>query len=346
MSRLLKTVTVISLSALLTACSTDNASKRQIVDNEDYLNSPDLKPLNVPAGMILPLQYGDYSIPPAPTGGEVGKALDIRPPQQPLALLPGSRAQSTTNEAEIRFETSGINLGGLVQTVLQSKNYTIVNNGVDEGSQRLYWQTDWVRWDRNDENTPYEGRYEVSAIGNGYSNIIHVKLNELRHRDEVVVNPAEISRYTTMMLNSIIDGIYQQQNQQSAQTAAEQAGSFVVQESSDETGMPLIIVRSPYSVVWSALPGALGNVNMTITESNRSNGLISLKYRSLSASRQEALGISDFNLRGMDYTLQVGDLGNRTSLQFRSDKGQPLSAEQNEALVALMQAAFNQTATN
>lgn len=35
--------------------------------------------------MILPLQTGDYNIPVAASTGAVGKALDIRPPAQPLA---------------------------------------------------------------------------------------------------------------------------------------------------------------------------------------------------------------------------------------------------------------------
>lgn len=343
MSRLFKTVTVVSLSVLLSACSTSHESKRQIIDNEGYLDSPELKPLMAAPGIVLPLQYGDYTLPAVAPVGEVGKALDIRPPLQPLALLPGSRAQSQANQAEIRFESSGINLGGLVQSVMQSKNYSVLNSGVDDATQRQFWTTDWVRWDRKDEQFAYEARYEVSAIGNGYTNIIHVKLNELRHQDSAVANPAEISRYTVMMLNSLIEGVYVEQNNQSAQAAASQVGSFVVQSSTDETGLPLIIVRSPYAVVWQALPGALSNANMTISESNRSNGLITLKYRTLSSGQLDKLGVSDVPLRGDDYTLQVGDLGNRASLQFRTNKGQPLSAEQNEALVALMQAAFNQT---
>lgn len=341
MSHLLKTVTVVSLSVLLSACSTSNESKRQITGNEDYLKTSEIKSLNAPAGMILPLQYGDYNVPDVQTNGEVGKALDIRPPLQPLGLLPGSRTQALANQAEIRFESQNTDLSNTMQSVIKSKNYAIANSGVDESTHRLYWTTDWISWDRKDEKYAHEGRYEISALGNGYSNLIHVKLIELRSQKEVVTNPAEISRYTVIMLNSLIEGIYTEQNTQSAQAAADQVGTFVVQSTVDETGLPLIVVRSPYSVVWQALPSALSNVGMTISESNRSNGLITLKYKSLSKSKLEALSASDVSLKGGDYTLQVGDLGNRTSLQFRSSKGQPINSDDNENLVALMQAAFN-----
>jgi outer membrane protein assembly factor BamC len=45
--------------------------------------------------MILPIQVGDYNIPVANSTGAVGKALDIRPPAQPLALVSGARTSLT-----------------------------------------------------------------------------------------------------------------------------------------------------------------------------------------------------------------------------------------------------------
>ena len=45
--------------------------------------------LHAPAGMILPIQVGDYNIPVTNSTGAVVKALDIRPPAQPLALVSG-----------------------------------------------------------------------------------------------------------------------------------------------------------------------------------------------------------------------------------------------------------------
>ncbi|WP_431455124.1 outer membrane protein assembly factor BamC [Enterococcus faecalis] len=39
--------------------------------------------------------------------------------------------------------------------------------------------------------------------------------------------------------------------------------------------------------------------------------------------------------------MQVGDLDNRSSLQFIDPKGHTLTQSQNDALVAVFQAAFN-----
>ena len=69
-------------------------------------------------------------------------------------------------------------------------------------------------------------------------------------------------------------------------------------------------------------------------------------YKSLSGSDWDALGAKDPELKEGDYKLQVGDLNNRTSLQFIDPKGKPLTQSQNDGLVAAFQAAFSKTSVN
>ena len=94
----------LSVVLLLAACSNDQNYKRQINGNDDYLKAAALHDLNVPAGMILPLENGQYQVPAAPAGGATGTQLDIRPPAQPLALLNGTRAQLSGNTAQLIFD--------------------------------------------------------------------------------------------------------------------------------------------------------------------------------------------------------------------------------------------------
>ncbi len=65
-----------------------------------------------------------------------------------------------------------------------------------------------------------------------------------------------------------------------------------------------------------------------------------LAKRSLEDSYWQELGASDPGLASGDYKLQVGDLDNRSSLQFIDPKGHTLTQSQNDALVAVFQAAF------
>ena len=99
-SRLAK-VAGVSLVLLLAACSSDSRYKRQVSGDEAYLQATPLSELHAPAGMILPIQVGDYNIPVATSTGNTGKALDIRPPAQPLALVSGARTQFNGDTATL-----------------------------------------------------------------------------------------------------------------------------------------------------------------------------------------------------------------------------------------------------
>ena len=50
------------VSLFLVGCGSDQNYKREIDGNEDYLNSPALKPLIVPKGMTIPAETADFYI--------------------------------------------------------------------------------------------------------------------------------------------------------------------------------------------------------------------------------------------------------------------------------------------
>ena len=162
-SRLAK-VAGVSLVLLLAACSSDSRYKRQVSGDEAYLEAAPLAELHAPAGMILPVTSGDYAIPVTNGSGAVGKALDIRPPAQPLALVSGARTQFTGDTASLLVENGrGNTLWPQVVSVLQAKNYTITQR--DDVGQTL--TTDWVQWNRLDEDEQYRGRYQISVKPQG-----------------------------------------------------------------------------------------------------------------------------------------------------------------------------------
>lgn len=56
--------------------------------------------------------------------------------------------------------------------MLQAKNYTITQR--DDAGQTL--TTDWVQWNRLDEDEQYRGRYQISVKPQGYQQAVTVKL--------------------------------------------------------------------------------------------------------------------------------------------------------------------------
>ncbi|HEY0207478.1 outer membrane protein assembly factor BamC [Acerihabitans sp.] len=330
-----------SLFMLLAACSSDQRYKRQVNGNEEYLKAPALRALNSPSGMILPVQSGDYEVPAATARGSVGKDLDIRPPAQPLALLDGSRSQYTGDTAVIQLENSAQSrdLWSKVVAVVQSKGYAIASR--QDGSQML--NTDWVQWTRADEDVQYRGRYQVSLRTEGYQTSLMVKSLGLEQQGNPVSAPAVVQRYTVAMLNSVAQGIEQLDSDRASKIASGQTADLSVISGADDSGLPLLVVRSPYAVVWQHLPAALEKIRMKVTDTSRPLGTISVSYDAPGSGTWDDLGVKDPDLRNGDYKLQVGDLGNRSTLQFTDPKGHTLTQAQNDALVAVFQAAFSKT---
>lgn len=332
----------ISLVMMLAACSSDQRYKRQVGGDEAYLDAAPLKSLNAPAGMILPIQNGNYDVPPVAAKGAYGKQLDIRPPVQPLALLSGSRAQYAGDSGTLLLENSpqNQNLWSRVVSMLQAKNIPIASR--QDAGQSL--TTDWVKWNRLDEDNQYEGRYQISVQQQGYQQALIVKSIGLQQqgKTEPVTDASEIQRYNGMMMNTITEGLDKQDNLASNQNA-NRFGALDVQSGADDTGLPVLIVRAPYTVVWDRLPPAMEKLGMNVGDRSRPQGTVAVTYKPLSSGDWDALGVKDPELSAGDYKLQVGDLNNRTSLQFIDSKGKPLTQSQNDALVAAFQAAFSQT---
>lgn len=64
---------------------------------------------------------------------------------------------------------------------------------------------------------------------------------------------------------------------------------------------------------------------MKVNDRSRPQGSINVTNKSMSSSGWDALGAKDPELPEGDYKLQVGDLDNRSSLQFIGPKGHTLT---------------------
>ncbi|MBM7344139.1 outer membrane protein assembly factor BamC [Erwinia sp. INIA-01] len=326
----------LSLVMLLAACSNDQRYKRQVSGDESYLQAADLSDLHAPAGMILPLQNGEFDIPNVSDKGQVGKQLDIRPPAQTLALMNGTRTQFAGNTGTLLVDSRTGSIWPQVVSAVQSYNYPIVDR--QDGNQTL--TTDWVQWNRADEDNQYRGRYQLSVQQQGYQQVLNVKLLELEQEGKSVTAPIQLQRYTAQMLNDISTKLDKIETTREDAAANRSVTQIDVQSGADDTGLPNLIVRAPFNAVWQRLPATLKRVGMEVTDSNRSQGSLNVTYKAPGSSTWDALGAKDPELTNGNYKLQIGDLDNRSSLQFLDPKGHPLTQSQNDALVAVFQAAF------
>ena len=102
-----------------------------------------------------------------------------------------------------------------------------------------------------------------------------------------------MQRYSTEMMNVISAGL--DKSATDAANAAQNRASTTmdVQSAADDTGLPMLVVRGPFNVVWQRLPAALEKVGMKVTDSTRSQGNMAVTYKPLSDSDWQELGASD-----------------------------------------------------
>ncbi len=220
---------------------------------------------------------------------------------------------------------------------MQSYKFPIASR--QDSSQQL--TTDWVNWNRADEDSQYRGRYQISVQKQGYQQALTVRLLQLQQQGNDVNSPVQIQRYTAQMLNDISTGMDKMDSAQQNAAASRSSAQIDVQSGADDTGLPTLILRAPFNTVWQRLPEALKRVGMEVSDSNRSQGSLNVSYSAPGESDWDALGAKDPQLPNGDYKLQVGDLDNRSSLQFIDPKGHVLTQSQNDALVAVFQAALS-----
>ena len=332
----------LSLVVLLAACSSDQRYKRQVSGDEEYLNAAPLKMLNAPQGITLPEQNGEFDIPKATSTGAVGKALDIRPPVLTISQLSGSRTEDSANASRLLLENTPENSALWSQVTLILEQRGIPVSSKDDGSHSI--ETNWVKWDRADEDVAIESRHKITVQPENNMIALTVTNLGMQQGTEAITDAVEMQRYNKLLLNELTDNLFALRDTSNKNSIQNAYGIIDVQTGSDTTGLPLVIVRAPFDAVWERLPHTLENVGMKVGDRSRSTGSVMVTYKGLSSSEWQALGVDDPSVPEADYKIQVGDLNNRSSLQFINTKGVPLTQKQNDEMVAALKAAFSKVA--
>ncbi|WP_032114900.1 outer membrane protein assembly factor BamC [Candidatus Arsenophonus nilaparvatae] len=334
----------LSLAIFLVACTSNQRYKRQVSGDESYLNTPPLKNLTIPQGISLPLQNGEYDIPPANQNGAVGKALDIRPPIQALSLLTDTHTENSLTASRLFLANTAENsaLWSQINAILQQKMIKVRQKNDPDHSLI----TDWITWPRGDEDIAIQTRQKIQLNSQNNQIVITVTNEGIKQGEDSITDQAEIQRYNILMLNELIDSINKLRSTATSSGAQGRYAIIDVQTGSDSSGLPQIIVRAPYDVVWDRLPSVLESIGMQVGDRSRSTGSITLTFNGMSDSDWQAIGVDNPTMTKGDYKLQVGDMNNRSSLQFMAVKGTTLTQKQNDEMVSALKAAFSKVSSN
>jgi outer membrane protein assembly factor BamC len=261
---------------VLTACSGGANQRRQAKDDFEYLNTESLSEWNMPAD-AQPQFYPNYDIPQGNFEGGIGKAVDIRPPQEVLELIPGARLERSNGEVTLWLLRKD-ELDLVWQTV---QNMISTNQiPVEKQSENLI-ETGWVTWNSADEDMEIGSRYDISRFEANNRFGFKVNLVDWREGEQVKeVSRTNRERYNVLMTN-LVTARYDQQVREDAQKKAQELVKQIpITMGTDRSGLPVIIARAQYNVLWQRLPELLPKIGFTIESRSQSQGTVEARYAS------------------------------------------------------------------
>lgn len=110
-----------------------------------------------------------------------------------------------------------------------------------------------MNWNRTDEDEQYRGRYQISVKPQGYQQAVTVKLVNLEQAGKPVADAASLQRYSTEMMNVISAGLDKTATDAANAAQNRSAATMDVQSAADDTGLPMLVVRGPFNLVWQRL---------------------------------------------------------------------------------------------
>ncbi|MXP56587.1 outer membrane protein assembly factor BamC [Pantoea sp. Mhis] len=188
---------------MISACTYRQNYKHQANGDEVYLKNSTLYHLKSPSDIVLPIKDKYRDIYHNYINGEIGKKLDIRPPIQPLSIINGYAIKVTNNIEKLTIRNSKNNLWIEVLKVINYYKLPLIK--CNKISKELI--TDWILWNRADENEPYQGRYKIILKNYVNYQVLKIYLLELKQADKIINSPVKTHFYTVYMLNNIIVGL-------------------------------------------------------------------------------------------------------------------------------------------
>ncbi len=318
---------------VLSACSDSPVERNQAEKNFDYLNTPAFSQWQTPEDAV-PEFNNEFTIPQGNFSGETGKNLDIRPPLQVLELIPGVRIEHDPGVVTLWTVQPDYadNMWAIIKSLLQRNHASLT-----ETSETALDGKDMI-WSIGDDEGQVKASYDFSRISSGSRQGIRIEITRLTDDLDLPGHDSLLDRYTVAMAN-LITGEYDAQLQAKAQREAERLGQHIVfTMGTDRSGLPVIIARSAFDITWHRMPVLLEQFGFEVTDKSQSQGSMDVKYRRPDDNVWQGLGAEPLGLERGKYTLMLGDLGNRTSINITDSEGKLLSEAQLQAFVPVLSA--------
>ncbi|WP_245879637.1 outer membrane protein assembly factor BamC [Zobellella endophytica] len=285
-------------------------------------------PLLIPAGLEAPAFNNEFVVPmlsDSAQRGVTGKALDIRPPTQVLPLVRGS---------EVMEDASGL-------WFYQQRLEQPLEQELSQALESFFSNQD-AEFRRDDQGWQSNGR----PIGNAGQ----------QFRWQLV--PDAVRRAVAVQVSALGREGALAQDQQRAEASMLNAFSLSYQR---ELGrQQSLLDRSPikleldapqgrllaaegYDRTWKRLATLLPQLGFELTNRQQALGYLDVTFDGLSAGNWRELGLPAMAIPEEEYRIQLGDLGNQTSITLSDKDKAPVSGEVLSDFATTLGQAFERT---
>lgn len=282
-------------------------------------------PLLIPAGLEAPAFNNEFVIPQGQEKGVTGKALDIRPPTQVLPLVRGS---------ELMEQGSGL-------WFYQQRLDQPLEQELTEALQRFFEQHEAAA-NREAGGWVSNGR----AIGAAEQRFRWQLLPDAGRR-AVAVQVSALDRAGSL----VQDGQRAEASMLNAFSLSYQRALSRQQELLDRSPIGLqldgdqgrLLAAEGYDRTWKRLVTLLPQLGFELTNRQQALGYVDVEFDGLGSGKWRDLGLPVLDIPEQEYRIQLGDLGNQSSITLSDKDRIPVSAEVLGKVALTLGEAFRRT---
>lgn len=324
----------IAVSVLLAGCSMFDSSQVDAPAAQRGLEN-----IQVPAGLQQPARPGQFDI---PATDAAQSNADIKAPSLVLATASSSRVEEGERQARVWFDRNDFTgeLLPFLQQVLAAQ-FTEQNVALTQTDDKgLEYTTGWIT--RSDEtgfwfwqSTAATDRARFKLLfeprPHGRSASLTVSMLEHEHfSEEYKLAGREVHRQEVALLNQIIDRVGKEEITIALANKAK-APDVSIEPGLDNDGNAALLSTQTIDVVWSQLDAVFTELNLNVTDMNRSTYTYYLNYEKPSQSFWSSLWGKDapiqLPLQDGEYQLVLKRHDNGTAVIMQNSNSEVLSAD-------------------
>ncbi|MFH7564316.1 outer membrane protein assembly factor BamC [Oceanimonas smirnovii] len=315
---------MISLLAVTVLAGCSNPETRSQANRDFDYESETLRsaPLMIPQGLEAPRFNTEYVIPENGTSGATGKSLDIRPPTQVLPLVRGSEIMADGTGLWFYQQQLDQPLEQQLSQALADffdatdAKHNRVSNGFTSSGKVI--------------GAP-EQQFSWQLMPDPVRRAVAVQVQATEGADALL---QDRQRAEASMLNA-----FSLSYQQSLSRQQELLDQSPISLTLDSEQQRLVSVQS-YDRTWKRLIVLLPKLGFDISNRQQALGYVDVEFDGLSKGDWQDLNLPALNIPEQEYRIQLGDLGNRTSLSLSNKDREPVAAEVLSELAATLTPAF------